>query len=95
MNKENCLNALSPDMLATDIAYYLVKKGVSQLNVVFLNKSRCCVILTYLIVHYATAFLHSFLLLVTVVKGRGPKKRHLYFYSVVLEFLLCDSISTR
>lgn len=28
VNKENCLNALSPDMLATDIAYYLVKKGV-------------------------------------------------------------------
>ena len=28
--------ALSPDMLATDIAYYLVRKGVSKYNFVFL-----------------------------------------------------------
>eukprot|EP00794_Sanderia_malayensis_P011392 gene11392-12578_t len=28
VNKETCLKALSPDMLATDIAYYLVRKGV-------------------------------------------------------------------
>ncbi len=29
VNKDNCVKALSPDMLATDIAYYLTKKGVS------------------------------------------------------------------
>jgi len=28
VSKENCFKALSPDMLATDIAYYLVRKGV-------------------------------------------------------------------
>ena len=39
----------------------------------------------YPIVPYAPAFLHSFLLLVTVLKGIGLK-HHLYFYSVVLEF---------
>ena len=46
----------------------------------------------YLIVPYVPAFLHSFLLLVTVVKGQKP---HTYFYSVVLEFFLCPSISIR
>lgn len=29
VNKENCQKSLSFDMLATDIAYYLVRKGVS------------------------------------------------------------------
>lgn len=29
VNKENCKKALTSDMLATDMAYYLVKKGVS------------------------------------------------------------------
>ena len=29
VNKESCFNALSPDMLATDLAYYLVRKGMS------------------------------------------------------------------
>lgn len=28
LNKENCEAALSYDMLATDVAYYLVRKGV-------------------------------------------------------------------
>lgn len=28
INAEKCVNALSPDMLATDIAYYLVRKGI-------------------------------------------------------------------
>lgn len=28
MNQQNCKNALSPEMLATDLAYYLVRKGV-------------------------------------------------------------------
>ena len=28
--QENMLSALSPDMLATDLAYYLVRKGVSN-----------------------------------------------------------------
>lgn len=28
VNKENCKAALSYDMLATDVAYYLVRKGV-------------------------------------------------------------------
>ena len=27
---ENCQAALSPDMLATDLAYYLVRKGVGR-----------------------------------------------------------------
>ena len=44
------------------------------------------------IVPYASAFLHSSQLLVTVVKGIAPK-RHAYFYSLVLEFVLCYSIS--
>lgn len=30
--------ALSPDMLATDLAYYLVRKGVSQLHTVLKKK---------------------------------------------------------
>ena len=56
------------------------------------------------IVPYAPAFLHSFLLLVTVVQGIGPKQ-HTYFYSVVLEFsgvilylsdnTICTSIFTQ
>lgn len=29
VNEEPCIAALSPDMLATDLAYYLVRKGVS------------------------------------------------------------------
>ena len=53
-----------------------------------------CVILFYPIVPYPQAFLHSFLLLVAVVKGIGPKG-HIYFYSLVLEFFLCYSISIR
>ena len=28
VNEESCIAALSPDMLATDLAYYLVRKGV-------------------------------------------------------------------
>jgi len=28
VSKDNCLRALTPDMLATDVAYYLVRKGV-------------------------------------------------------------------
>ena len=28
VNKTNCFNALHPDMLSTDVAYYLVRKGV-------------------------------------------------------------------
>ena len=31
INQESMQAALSPDMLATDIAYYLVRKGVSTL----------------------------------------------------------------
>lgn len=31
INKEDCNNALTSDMLATDMAYYLVNKGVSFL----------------------------------------------------------------
>ena len=46
----------------------------------------------YLIVPYTPAFLHSFLLLVTVVKGIGPKHQT-YFYSLVLELFFCYSIS--
>ena len=46
----------------------------------------------YQIVPYAPAFLHSFLLLVTVVKSIGLK-RHLYFYSLVLELFLSYSTS--
>ena len=38
----------------------------------------------YPIVPYTPAFLHSFLLLVTVAKYKDPK-RHTYFYTVVLE----------
>ena len=30
--RENMLAALSPDMLATDLAYYLVRKGVSNVT---------------------------------------------------------------
>ena len=44
----------------------------------------------YPIVPYAPAFLHSFLFPVTVVKGIGPK-RHIYFYSLVLDVFLCYS----
>ena len=46
-----------------------------------------CLVLFYIypIVPHSPAFLHSFLLLVTVVKSICLK-RHLYFYSVVLEF---------
>lgn len=29
IHRENMVQALSPDMLATDLAYYLVRKGVS------------------------------------------------------------------
>jgi argininosuccinate lyase len=29
VNEESCIAALSPDMLATDLAYYLVRKGVA------------------------------------------------------------------
>ena len=39
-----------------------------------------------------TNILHSFLLLVTVVKSTGLKC-HLYFYSLVPEFFLCYSIT--
>ena len=28
IDKENCMRALSPDMLSTDVAYYLVRKGI-------------------------------------------------------------------
>ena len=48
----------------------------------------------YPIVPYATNFLHSFLLLATVVKGIYLK-HHLYFYSLVLECFLCYSVSIR
>ena len=48
----------------------------------------------YPIVPQAPEFLHSFLFPVTVVKGIGPK-HHTYFYSLVLEFCLCFSISIR
>ena len=53
-----------------------------------------CLVLFYIcpIVPYAPAFLHSFLLLVTVVKGKDPI-RHIYFYSLVMELFLCSSIS--
>lgn len=33
--------ALSPDMLATDLAYYLVRKGVSSVYVYFLPNANC------------------------------------------------------
>ena len=50
-----------------------------------------CVILIYPIVPHAPAFLHSFLLLVTVVvKGIGPKRQS-YFYYVVLKLFLSYS----
>ena len=39
----------------------------------------------YPIAPYAPAFLHRFPLLVTVVQGKDPK-RHLNFYSVILDF---------
>ena len=32
VHSANCLAALSPDMLATDLAYYLVRKGVSSIK---------------------------------------------------------------
>ena len=48
----------------------------------------------YPIVPYAPAFLHSFLLLESVVQGKDPK-RHSYFYSLVLELFLCYSTSIR
>ena len=48
----------------------------------------------YPIVLYAPAFLHSFLLLLTIINGIYSK-RHTYFYSVVLEFFLCYSTSIR
>ena len=48
----------------------------------------------YLIEPDAPAFLQIFLLLVTAAKGIG-QKRHKYFYSVVLELLLCYSIPIR
>ena len=48
----------------------------------------------YPILPYTPAFSHSFLLLVTVVKDMGSKHL-LYFYSLVLELLLCSSISIR
>ena len=46
----------------------------------------------YPIVPYAPAFLHCFLLLVTVVKGID-QKRNIYFCLLVLEFFLRYSIS--
>ena len=48
----------------------------------------------YAIVPYAPAFLHSFLLLVTIVKGISPK-HHLYLYYLVLAYFLCYSIPNR
>ena len=46
----------------------------------------------YPIVPHAPAFLHSFLFSVTVAKDKD-QKRNTHFYSVVLEFFLCYSIS--
>ena len=46
----------------------------------------------YPIVPRAPACFHSFLFAMTVARGIGPK-RHLHFYSLVLEFILCYSIS--
>jgi len=34
------LNALSPDMLATDLAEYLVRKGVCIINIKLLKKKK-------------------------------------------------------
>ncbi|PIO28323.1 hypothetical protein AB205_0208220 [Aquarana catesbeiana] len=38
INKEGMEKALSPDMLATDIAYYLVRKGLAETKGIALNK---------------------------------------------------------
>ena len=35
INRNSCKNALTFDMLATDMAYYLVRKGVRIFNVFF------------------------------------------------------------
>ena len=53
-----------------------------------------CVILYLSDSTLCTSILHSFLFPVTVVKGKVPK-HHSYFYSVVLQFFLCYSISIR
>ena len=36
INKENMKAALSVDLLATDLAYYLVRKGVLIINMIFI-----------------------------------------------------------
>jgi len=36
VNKEKMLGALSTDLLATDLAYYLVRKGVDIVKTLFL-----------------------------------------------------------
>lgn len=33
INRDNCKEALTSDMLATDMAYYLVRRGVSTLDI--------------------------------------------------------------
>lgn len=35
VNKEKMLGALSTDLLATDLAYYLVRKGVNTVKTLF------------------------------------------------------------
>ena len=34
LNRLECARALSSDMLATDVAYYLVRRGVSRIKIV-------------------------------------------------------------
>ena len=71
--------------------------GPEETSLIFLLRGTGIVLVLfyiYPIVPYAPAFLHSFLLLVTVVKGIGLK-RHLYFYSLVLEIFSYYSVPIR
>ena len=76
--------------------FKLMRKGPETSNIFLLHGTGIVLVLFYIypIVSYASAFLHSFILLVTVVKGKDPK-RHTYFYSLVLELFSCYSISIR
>ena len=66
--------------------WWRVRPETSFIFILLLGTGICLVLFyIYPIPPYAPAFLHIFLLLVTVVKGKDPK-RHLYLYSVVLEF---------
>ena len=74
------------DNLWFDPAIFRLKSQVSYCIIIIRYHKRI-----YPIVPHTPAFLHGFQLLVTVVKGIALK-RHLYFYSLVLEFLFCYCI---